>query len=273
MTEYSRDELREFHAERFVEHPGTEKVFSECDYILKTAGLKSRPDNLIILAESGYGKSALLREVFKGASHHTYIGKNLLNRECLLIEMSSMPSSRQLLLDIVRALGGVEHTKISLEYCEQMIVEKGLKLLIIDEFNNLFETTKPELRKSLNILKTLGNKYNVSIILAGTGLIDKILDYDRQFDRRYRKIRMKNWKLDDYFRNFVMNYMALLPVEFPKKISSAIFSELLEGTSGSTKEVIRVLCQASLEAHIAGEEDKLANYIGRVAKRTGNVSD
>ena len=269
----SRAQYRTFHTDRFIAHAGTEKAIKECDYIIKMAGLKSRPDSLIIVGESGFGKSALLSEIFENATRHTYLGKNLLDSECLLIEMPIAPTPKALANDIIEALGGVHHAKTDMSYLSQLFSEKGLKLLIIDEFNTLFDATRSDLRKCLNLLKWAGNQHQISIILSGTELIDKILIYDKQFERRFRKIRLKKWRLDDQFKKFIMNYMVSLPVEFAPKINNAIFSELINGTDGSTKRVVWVLCQACLEASLDDDICNLAEYIRIVAERDGHTTD
>ena len=188
-----------------------------------------------------------------------------------MIEMPVAATEKRLLQELLKAIGGSTRTSDP-ETSFDVIVEKiGLKAIIIDEFHNLLGTQKNNLVNTLNQLKRITNIPRVSLIISGTPVITRVLEFDEQFDKRFQRVVLPNWSETKDFKQFVVNYLACLPVKLPEKLPSAIFSELLSGPSTRTYDVVRILCQSAMEACNKDDIANLDKYIRKCAVRTAHL--
>ena len=124
---------------------------------------------------------------------------------------------------------------------------------------------------TLNQLKRITNIPRISLVIAGTPAITRVLEFDEQFDKRFQRVVLPNWSESKDFKQFVVNYLACLPLELPEKLPSAIFSELLNGPSTRTYDVVRILCQSAMEACNKDDISNLDKYIRKCAVRTAHL--
>lgn len=264
--------LTSFHKDRFVNTKFTEQVFKEMDFIFQMAELKKqRPSNLMLIGDSGAGKTSLINEYCRKRPFSKKRRTNgILVTKYVAMEMPVAPTEKKFLEVLIRAIGGSTGSKP--EYSFDTIVEKiGLKAIIIDEFHNLLGAQKNNLVNTLNQLKRITNVPRVSLIIAGTPAITRVLEFDEQFDKRFQRVVLPNWSESKDFKHFIVNYLACLPIELPDKLPSAIFSELLSGPSTRTYDVVRILCQSAMEASNKDDILNLDKYIRDCAARTAHL--
>ena len=265
--------IQSFHQDRFINTRFTDQVFEEIDFIFQMAELKKqRPANLMLIGDSGAGKTTLLNEYCRKrpfAKKRRVDG--ILNTKYVAIEMPVAATEKKLLEELLKAIGGSVRTS-DLEKSFDVIVEKiALKAIIIDEFHNLLGSQKNNLVNTLNQLKRITNIPRVSLIIAGTPSITRVLEFDEQFDTRFQRVILPNWSETKDFKQFVVNYLDCLPLELPEKLPGAIFSELLSGPSTRTYDVVRILCQSAMEACNKNDIANLDKYIRKCAVRTANL--
>ena len=99
-----------------------------------------------------------------------------------------------------------------------------------------------------------------------------MLEFDDQFAKRLNRIVIPNWNENVEFKEFVVRYLSSLPIDLPETLPSSIFSELLNGPSTRTYDIVRILSQSAMEASNKNDLMNLDKYIYRCAKRTAHVS-
>ena len=265
--------IQSFHQDRFIRTRFTDQVFEEIDFIFQMAELKKqRPANLMLIGDSGAGKTTLLNEYCRKRPFAKKRRKDgIVKTKYVAIEMPVAATEKKLLEELLKAIGGSVRTSDP-ETSFDVIVEKiGLKAIIIDEFHNLLGAQKNNLVNTLNQLKRITNIPRVSLIIAGTPKITRVLEFDEQFDTRFQRFVLPNWSETKDFKQFVVNYLDCLPIELPEKLPGAIFSELLNGPSTRTYDVVRILCQSAMEACNKDDIANLDKYIRKCAVRTANL--
>ena len=265
--------IQSFHQDRFISTKYTDKVFEEIDFIFQMAELKKqRPANLMLIGESGAGKTSLLNEYCRKRPFTKKRRKDgILKTKYVTIEMPVAATEKRLLEELLKAIGGSVRTSDPEKSFDAIVEKIGLKAIIIDEFHNLLGAQKNNLVNTLNQLKRITNIPRVSLIIAGTPAITRVLEFDEQFDTRFQRVVLPNWSETKDFKQFVVNYLNCLPLELPEKLPSAIFSELLSGPSTRTYDVVRVLCQSAMEACNKDDIANLDKYIRKCAVRTANL--
>lgn len=265
--------IESFHQDRFICTRFTDQVFDEIDFIFQMAELKKqRPANLMLIGDSGAGKTSLLNEYCRRRPFAKKRNKDgIINTKYITIEMPVNATEKKLLEALLKAIGGSVRAS-NPEKSFGMVVEKtGLRAIIIDEFHDLLGAQKNNLVNTLNQLKRITNVLRVSLIIAGTPAITRVLEFDEQFDKRFQRVVLPNWSETKDFKQFVVNYLDCLPLELPEKLPNAIFSELLNGPSTRTYDVVRILCQSAMEACNKDDIANLDKYIRKCALRTANL--
>jgi len=273
----TKREIQEFHKDRFIQTKFVEDAFSEIDFIFTMAEMKKkRPYNLMIVGDSGAGKTALLNEYFRTRPFAMERADDgILKTKYIAIDMPVSTTGKRLLTELIRASGGHAGTRALTSELETSfdILAKNieLKAIVIDEFHNLLGSQKNNLVNCLNQLKRLTTNLGLSLIIAGTPQIIRILEFDDQFAKRLNRIVLPNWSETVEFKEFVVRYLSSLPIDLPHSLPSAIFSELLNGPSNRTYDVVRILIQSALEANNKADIINLDKYIQDCAKRTAHV--
>lgn len=269
---FDRSFIQSFHQDRFISTRFTDQVFEEIDFIFQMAELKKqRPANLMLIGESGAGKTSLLNEYCRKRPFAIKRRKDgILKTKYVTIEMPVATTEKKLLEELLKAIGGPRTSDPETSF-DAIVKKIGLKAIIIDEFHNLLGTQKNNLVNTLNQLKRITNIPRISLIIAGTPAIMRVLEFDEQFDKRFQRVVLPNWSETKDFKQFVVNYLDCLPLELPEKLPSAIFTELLSGPSTRTYDVVRILCQSAMEACNKDDIANLDKYIRKCAVRAANL--
>jgi len=274
MENLSKEKIQEFHRDRFIATKFVEDAFSELDFIFAMAEVKKqRPYNLMLIGDSGAGKTALLNEYTRRKPFAQLRGKDgVIETDYIMIDMPVATTPKKLLQELIHAAGGSGFGH-DLENTFDILARNiKLKAVIIDEFHNLLGSQKNILVNCLNQLKRLTTTTGLSLIISGTPQITRVLEFDDQFAKRLNRIVIPNWNENVEFKEFVVRYLSSLPIDLPESLPNAIFSELLNGPSTRTYDIVRILSQSAMEASNKSDLINLDKYVYRCAKRTAHVS-
>lgn len=229
----------------WIEYPQAKKIIGSIRNILEISSRIQAPC-LLVYGEAGSGKSSIIRQL-----------KN--NRETrsslIFIALNQNPQNLNIRELIVDALGlpqgiGRQRTPskhlISQEISE-VIKLRGIKGIVIDEFNDALLVPKNEQLKNLSLLKGLsGDPYQLSIFGFGTPMSRNAISYDPQLSRRFLKSELKDWMETEDFRSFLAGIEENLPLEKPSAIyNKEIVSYLLSHTQGRMATIIEVIKSAA----------------------------
>lgn len=220
---------------------------------------------VLVYGEGGSGKTTIVKQLQK---RNQKLGTPYVF--LTLVENLSNLKLKSLILDAMGLPTRISSGKDTLpKEIGHYLRTKGIKAIIIDEFNEALLVPKNEQLKNLSLFKGLsGDPYNLSVIAFGTKLARNALQYDEQLARRYYFHELAPWSLDGDFRNF----LATLEKAVGLKKSSGIHQEEMlrlihKLSDGVMNNVVNLVRFSAIHAITSGEERITKQLIEFVAKK------
>ena len=263
--------LQSAHQDQFIEHPNCTEVLKNLRYVYELSRQKSRPHNLMVIGDAGSGKTSILNYFIQQIEHKRAIADEEVPKLVTKIDMPPMATPARLLAEIASSFGIGYTRSMNLGQFVVRVVERGLRLVLIDEFHNLDSANKTQRAATLQTLKWLGNETGLSLIISGTKNVSRILMHDEQFEKRFKLIQIENWTYGEAFNGFVFTYLHNILETPPTELSQKTLDTLLNHTGGRTHDIVRILSQASYEAVEDNNVRNLEKYIREIGTRTSYV--
>ena len=132
-----------------------------------------RMENLLLIAESGMGKTMLLRKFQRdhGRAFDAAIGMQ--PHPIVLTLMAEDPSEEAFFFQVLKAVGAPldmsrrRHRMNLRETTFRLLRELGTRMLMIDEINSVLIGSARQQRQFLQLLRFLSNELQVTIVCAG----------------------------------------------------------------------------------------------------------
>ncbi|HIF9355712.1 TPA: TniB family NTP-binding protein [Photobacterium damselae] len=247
-----RDEVLANYHDSFSIYPEVEKVFSGLDWIMRRRKFGSFAPSMLLTAGSGAGKSATI---------NYYIENNLSRNEVLITRVR--PTLLETLLWMAKELGAYRNSRAKpsdIGLTDRVIETSkrvGLKLLVIEECQELFERTSHNQRQDIrDRLKMISDECRLPIVFVGLHSAELILE-DSQWNRRIMVRRTLPYiKITD--ESAIDNYLDVLealektvPLPFKVPLTDVDFAMRLlsasKGILGEIKELIAAALEVALE--------------------------
>lgn len=237
-------------SDRWIGYTRAVQILDHLDQLLVYPKSLRMP-NLLIIGRSGNGKSSILeRFIHRHPVQITASGSPI--APILCIEMPETPGESEFWSLILWALG-ISHrekdpasikkrqAKSALEYAQ-------VKILIIDEFNNLANAGKTA-GALLAAIKGLSNALKLPIVAAGTQAAINALNSDPQMKSRFEPAVLDRWRLDKEYLRFLASYERLLPLAEPSGLATRELAPIIFGMVGDTiGGTVKLLKTAAVKA-------------------------
>jgi hypothetical protein len=123
------------------------------------------------------------------------------------------------------------------------------QVLIIEEVQQMLAGSAREQRSSFNLIKSITNDLQISIVAVGTGEARHAIEADPQIRRHFDAFFLPRWTECKDFRDFICAFGKLYPLRKPSKLGErGIIQKVLNASEGITGPVTRVLALAAIEA-------------------------
>ncbi len=262
-----RDEVLANYHDSFSIYPEVEKVLSGLEWIIKRRKFGTFAPSMLLTAGTGAGKTATINH---------FIEKNLSRNEVLITRVR--PSLLETLLWMAKELGAYRNSRakpseIGLTDCVIETSKRvGLKLLVIEECQELFERSSHNQRQDIrDRLKMISDECHLPIVFVGLHSAGLILE-DSQWNRRIMVRRTLPYiKITD--ESAIDNYLDVLqalektvPLPFKVPLTDVDLAMRLlsasKGILGEIKELIAAALEVALEKNkdCIDEEDFAAVY-------------
>lgn len=211
---------------------------------------KDRMPNLLIVGSTNNGKTTILNKFMQ--KHPMYL--NVYNVIPIIkISAPISPSHNALyekILDELLVPYGTTESASRKEYQVKKVLEDvQTKMIIIDEFQDIFHGKINFQREFLAAVKHLGNDLKIPIIAAGVWEVQSVMTADPQIANRFETIKIDNWKPDEDFARLLMSFESTLPLKEASNLhSKKMFSMLYDMSEGMIGELARILEKASVYA-------------------------
>lgn len=246
--------FRAIRSKRWITHPPAQRVLETLrDVFDQPAG--DRMENVLLLAESGMGKTMLLRKFQREHAQAFDAVTGIRPYPVVFALMPEEPTEEAFFLQILKAvdapfdLSGRRHRLSLRETTFRILREVGTRMLMVDEINSVLVGSARQQRQFLQLLRFLSNELQVAIVCAGVPEARFALRADPQLRSRVVDIELRPWKEGPALRAFVTLLVQGLPLRRPSPVDSAPLRRLLvERSGGITLSMCRALERAAAAA-------------------------
>jgi hypothetical protein len=252
--------LQAMRAKRWItHHPALGVLAALHEALDQPAG--DRMENLLLIAESGMGKTMLLRKFQRDHAIAFDAATGTQRHPIVLALMAEDPSEEALFLQILKAVGAPfdllrRRHRLSLrETTFRLLRELGTRMLMIDEINSILVGSARQQRQFLQLLRFLSNELQVAIVCAGVPEARVALLSDPQLRSRVADIALEPWTAGLELQDFINRLVQGLPLRQPSPVDSVKLRRLLiERSGGITRSICRAIERAGATAIRNGQE-------------------
>lgn len=242
--------------DRWINHQACAAVRNRAKSIIILPQIR-QASCFMIVGVGGAGKSSLLERIAKDSD--TWSQRNEASSSHIELRLSAEPT----LANIIRALceqfgtPPFSYRKDDVPAELQLLLRaRGIKIILIDEFNHMFAVNRTEQRKILNFFKNLsGPPLSLNIIAFGTHEALNAISVDTQLKSRFQVFELSHWKPGDELRAFLASYEKFIPLKLPSNLASKeIIQFLSTSLDPTTRNIVNRLKWAAMLAIIEGTE-------------------
>jgi TniB protein len=252
--------LQAIRAKRWITHHPASRVLATLQEALDQPAA-DRMENLLLIAESGMGKTMLLRKFQRdhGLAFDAVIGMQ--PHPIVLTLMAEDPSEEAFFFQVLKAVGAPldmsrrRHRMNLRETTFRLLREVGTRMLMIDEINSVLIGSARQQRQFLQLLRFLSNELQVTIVCAGVPEARFALLSDPQLRSRVADVALEPWTGGPELQDFVNRLVQGLPLRRPSPVDSVKLRRLLiERSGGITRSICRAIERAGATAIRNGQE-------------------
>lgn len=226
---------------------------------LMTRPSSRRPRSMLLIAESGMGKSTILDEVARRhpVTRDPETGDN--SHPVLYVEMPS-PGNVILFLQEMLTQAGcpVRYRRLNelKSFFLQQFKRLNTKIFLVDEAQRMALETDFVARHLCECIKWISTALQVPVVVTGTAEVSHLFERDSQLSSRFQRRELLTWRMDEQFQQFVCSILAAMPLRngFDEKIYTSpeplsVIHKAADGTTVGVFDYLRSRCTAALRRH------------------------
>lgn len=244
--------------ERFLPHERLQTIVDHIDFLFYRPP-QTRAAGLVVAGEPGSGKTMLAKSLHRRYKPEPATDISPATVPLLVISMTGAREAKTLFNRMLGALGvpdalsylGSDRERMVLKVCRATRV----KMLIVDEIQDILTSTARQQRIALDTIKLLMNELQIPIIALGTSEAPEAMKLDKHLNARFSYRTLPVWKSDQFLTNFLDALEASLPLREASHLSDPSIREALVRLSGGILDkIVKMVCYAGAHAVEAGEE-------------------
>jgi len=244
--------------DRLIEHARLRRIIDQVDFLVLRP-VQPRAGGLIVTGAAGSGKTSLARATLNRFPPRPPADNRPQQLRAVMISMTEARESRVLYTRLLIRLGCPDPSRYSGADRERMAVklcrEAGLRLLIIDEIQDILTSTARQQRGALDTIKFLMNELDLPMLVLGTPDAIHAMELDQHLNARFDRAELPIWKTDNLLVEFLRTLETTLPLREPSLLSSqTIMTTLVELSRGVLHRLVRLVTTAAAHAVEKGEE-------------------
>jgi len=242
--------------DRWIGYTRAQQIMDKLDQLLVYPKSLRMP-SILLVGRGNNGKSSIVsRFASRNPVQMSATGSPI--APVVKISMPETPSESDFWSEILWAMGISHGDRDSVaskkKEAKSILIYAGIRILVIDEFNNLTTAGKAA-GDLLTAIKMLSNDLKISIVAAGTQAAINALNLEPQMKSRFEPAALDRWKLDVEYLRFLASYEKLLPLAEPSNLASRDIAPLIYAMSGETiGSTVKLLKEASSFAISSGRE-------------------
>lgn len=243
-------------ADRWVHYSQGEAALTRMTELLRGAR-RTRMPSLLVVGEPDVGKTTILRKFMRGHAPIFDPETGETTSEVVAIEAPPEADEARLYASILQAIGAPVGggRLIDLERIVHLQLGRlGVRMLIIDETNNLVIGSGAAQRKTLAALRRLSNQLQLSLACFGTMEALHALTSDPQVEGRVQPFQLTRLSNDTDYATIVGAVIAFYPLRRTSAVDQLLVDTVHDLTAGSPGKTFRLLNAAAVHAIDTGEE-------------------
>lgn len=247
-------------AKCWIEHAAASSVLEALQEVFDQPP-SERMENVLVFAESGMGKTSLVRRFERGHARPYDAQAGIARRPVVVVRMPPSPTEGEFLRQALLTLGAPvaaanRRSDPQLrELVGRLLREVGARVLVIDELNSVLVGTARQQRHFLQVLRFLSNELGVALVCTGVPEARHALRSDPELRSRFVDVELLPWAADDELQRFVNRLVQGLPLRQPSPVDGVGVRRLLAGRSGGiTAHVCKAVERAAIAAIRGGRE-------------------
>jgi type II secretory pathway predicted ATPase ExeA len=246
-------------AERWIQHAAAERLLGYLQEAFDQPS-RERMENLLLLGESGMGKTMLIRKFERQNAVGFDEAAGVQRRPVVVMLMPPQPTEAEFFNRVLEAIeapsagywtsGGQLRTSAI-----RLLREVGARVLVIDEINSVLVGSPRQQRLFLQLLRFLSNDLKLALVGVGVPEARHALLSDAQLRSRFSDIELPPWTPGEDLRDFVTRLVWSLPLRQPSPVDSAKLRAMLaERSGGVTLGICKAVERAAIAAIRNGRE-------------------
>lgn len=244
----------------WIPYPKANQILSQMELLLNHPK-KSRMPGMLIVGETNNGKTSLINRFI---SLHGPIRSNDWQESTQIPVISVLSPSSPNVSDLYSNI--LEQFAVPYKNSDKTAKKElqikyyfglcNLKILIIDEINNILSGPIGKQKVFMNAIKNLSTSLQISIVLSGVKEALRATNTDSQINNRFKPVFLPKWQYDKDYLSMLASIEATTPL---KKISglannTKIAESILFLSEGYIGEIVDLITAASIYAIQTGSE-------------------
>lgn len=251
--------IRRIRTDRWIGYARAEAVLAALEDLLSFPK-RLRMPNLLLVGPTNNGKTMIVekfRRAHLAARGESADGPALI--PVLKVQMPSSPDEGRFFGAILDALGMPfgprDRIAAKQDAAVRLMRATKVQLLVIDELHNLLSGTAMQQRRSLNVLRWLGNELQIPLVGVGTAEALRAIRSDEQLANRFEPCPLPLWTDDEEYRRLLTTLEAVLPLRKPSHLTDpAMAARIISAAEGVLGEIIAIVIRAAVKAVETGAE-------------------
>lgn len=250
--------IQRIEASRWIGYTQALQVLGRMEDLLRHPPTHRMP-NLLLVGETNNGKTAIVERFRQLHPAHDNPDGDGISLPVLYVEAPPGPDEHRFFDRILEAVYAPykPNDKISKKEFQvyHLLARLGVRMLVIDEIQQVLAGTLNRQRQFLKVLKGLGNELRIPIVGVGTPEAFNALQTDAQLQNRFRPMPLSRWKAGTEYDRLLASFEHRLPLAKPSHLTEpSLALKIRVMSEGWIGEITALLGEAAVKAVRTGRE-------------------